>query len=129
MIDRFQLSYRQTKVGVWEEVTHVFEGYGTGLRFISFWHAGKDSEYWAGYYGAMYVLYICYFPLYLFIYFLFLSFSPFTIMLSFKITNLKNNQLQSNNLLPDSDTLQYSTHTRPIQNTTNNVNKIQKPKK
>lgn len=35
----------------WEQVTHVFRNYGRGVRFIRFTHGGKDTQYWAGWYG------------------------------------------------------------------------------
>ncbi|KAK7128661.1 hypothetical protein R3I94_017031 [Phoxinus phoxinus] len=35
----------------WCQMTHVFKDYGPGVRFISFTHGGKDTQYWAGHYG------------------------------------------------------------------------------
>lgn len=35
-----------------ERVTHVFEGYPSGVRFIVWEDGGRDTEYWAGHYGA-----------------------------------------------------------------------------
>ncbi|XP_014448428.1 F-box only protein 27 [Tupaia chinensis] len=34
------------------QVTHVFSNIRTGVRFVSFEHKGKDTQYWAGHYGA-----------------------------------------------------------------------------
>ncbi|XP_031700608.1 F-box only protein 6-like [Anarrhichthys ocellatus] len=35
----------------WTQMTHVFQNYGTGVRFIRFTHGGKDTQFWAGWYG------------------------------------------------------------------------------
>ncbi|XP_028264765.1 F-box only protein 6-like isoform X2 [Parambassis ranga] len=35
----------------WNQMTHVFQNYGPGVRFIRFTHGGKDSQFWAGWYG------------------------------------------------------------------------------
>ncbi|XP_058618324.1 F-box only protein 44-like isoform X4 [Onychostoma macrolepis] len=35
----------------WCEMTHVFKNYGPGVRFIRFTHGGKDTQFWAGWYG------------------------------------------------------------------------------
>uniref|UniRef100_A0AAR2J0L4 FBA domain-containing protein n=2 Tax=Pygocentrus nattereri TaxID=42514 RepID=A0AAR2J0L4_PYGNA len=35
----------------WKEMTHVFKDYGRGVRFIRFTHGGRDTQFWAGYYG------------------------------------------------------------------------------
>ncbi|XP_029290850.1 F-box only protein 6-like [Cottoperca gobio] len=35
----------------WNQMTHVFQNYGPGVRYISFTHGGKDRQYWAGWYG------------------------------------------------------------------------------
>ncbi|KAJ8371369.1 hypothetical protein SKAU_G00113970 [Synaphobranchus kaupii] len=35
----------------WEQMTHVFRGYGRGVRFIRFCHGGSDTKNWAGWYG------------------------------------------------------------------------------
>ncbi|WP_419535924.1 tandem-95 repeat protein [Endozoicomonas sp.] len=36
----------------WQEVSHQFSGYGTGVRYIYVEHGGKDTEYWSGNYGT-----------------------------------------------------------------------------
>jgi len=36
----------------WFEVSHTFVDYGPGLRTITLRDGGKDSEFWAGYYGV-----------------------------------------------------------------------------
>lgn len=33
------------------QMTHVFQNYGPGVRYIHFSHGGKDTQYWAGWYG------------------------------------------------------------------------------
>lgn len=36
----------------WKEVSHIFQDYGPGLRYIKFEHESKDTQFWAGHYGA-----------------------------------------------------------------------------
>ncbi|XP_052338186.1 F-box only protein 6-like isoform X3 [Oncorhynchus keta] len=33
------------------KMTHVFKNYGPGVRYIRFIHGGKDTQFWAGWYG------------------------------------------------------------------------------
>lgn len=33
------------------QMIHVFRDYGPGVRYIRFRHGGKDTQYWAGWYG------------------------------------------------------------------------------
>ncbi|XP_040009964.1 F-box only protein 6-like [Xiphias gladius] len=35
----------------WNQITHVFKNYGPGVRYIRFTHGGKDTQFWAGWYG------------------------------------------------------------------------------
>ncbi|XP_059188566.1 F-box only protein 6-like isoform X4 [Centropristis striata] len=35
----------------WNQMTHVFKNYGPGVRYIRFVHGGKDTIFWAGWYG------------------------------------------------------------------------------
>ncbi|XP_037540698.1 F-box only protein 6 [Nematolebias whitei] len=35
----------------WHQMTHVFKDYGPGVRYIKFFHGGKDTQFWAGWYG------------------------------------------------------------------------------
>ncbi|XP_019205681.1 F-box only protein 6 isoform X1 [Oreochromis niloticus] len=35
----------------WNQMIHVFRDYGPGVRYIRFRHGGKDTQYWAGWYG------------------------------------------------------------------------------
>ncbi|XP_036598972.1 F-box only protein 6-like [Trichosurus vulpecula] len=35
----------------WREVSHTFSNYPPGVRHIRFQHGGKDTQYWAGWYG------------------------------------------------------------------------------
>jgi len=37
--------------GPWEQRSHIFSGYGSGLRYIYFEDGGRDWEYWTGQYG------------------------------------------------------------------------------
>lgn len=41
-----------TIAGSWQRVSHSFSGYGSGLRYIYFEQGGRDTEFWAGAYGA-----------------------------------------------------------------------------
>ncbi|XP_020373880.2 F-box only protein 6-like isoform X3 [Rhincodon typus] len=36
----------------WNQLTHVFEAYGRGVRFVWFSHKGQDTQFWAGWYGV-----------------------------------------------------------------------------
>ncbi len=36
----------------WEQVSYLFSGYGSGVRYVYFEQGGKDAEYWAGNYGS-----------------------------------------------------------------------------
>ncbi|XP_072553323.1 F-box only protein 6-like [Salminus brasiliensis] len=35
----------------WNQMTHVFKDYGPGVRYVRFTHGGKDTQFWAGWYG------------------------------------------------------------------------------
>ncbi|XP_019962799.1 F-box only protein 6-like isoform X2 [Paralichthys olivaceus] len=35
----------------WCQMTHVFQNYGPGVRYIRFTHGGRDTQFWAGWYG------------------------------------------------------------------------------
>ncbi|XP_007250067.3 F-box only protein 6 isoform X1 [Astyanax mexicanus] len=35
----------------WNQMTHIFKDYGRGVRYIRFTHGGKDTQFWAGWYG------------------------------------------------------------------------------
>ncbi|NWZ92661.1 FBX6 protein, partial [Nesospiza acunhae] len=36
----------------WREISHTFQNYPAGVRYISFQHGGQDTQYWAGWYGV-----------------------------------------------------------------------------
>ncbi|XP_068765524.1 F-box only protein 17-like [Struthio camelus] len=36
----------------YRQVSHVFRRYGPGVRYVHFSHRGKDTQFWAGHYGA-----------------------------------------------------------------------------
>ncbi|KAI4824206.1 hypothetical protein KUCAC02_012735 [Chaenocephalus aceratus] len=36
----------------WNQLTHVFQNYGPGVRYIRFTHGGRDTQFWAGWYGV-----------------------------------------------------------------------------
>ncbi|ETE61886.1 F-box only protein 27, partial [Ophiophagus hannah] len=36
----------------YQKVTHTFRRYGPGVRYILFRQRGKDTQFWAGHYGA-----------------------------------------------------------------------------
>jgi len=40
------------KQNQWLQVSHVFKNYGTGVRYVTFEHGGKDRSFWAGHYGS-----------------------------------------------------------------------------
>lgn len=48
----FTYSTEQWKGGVWRRVEHTFRDYPAGVRLLRFAHTGKDTQYWAGHYGA-----------------------------------------------------------------------------
>ncbi|KAG8568442.1 hypothetical protein GDO81_014002 [Engystomops pustulosus] len=35
----------------WSQIEYTFRNYGPGVRYIYFEHGGKDTQYWAGWYG------------------------------------------------------------------------------
>ncbi|KAM3922708.1 F-box only protein 44 [Leptodactylus fuscus] len=35
----------------WSQIEHTFKNYGPGVRYIYFEHGGKDTQFWAGWYG------------------------------------------------------------------------------
>ncbi|XP_033987751.1 F-box only protein 6-like [Trematomus bernacchii] len=35
----------------WNEMAHVFKNYGPGVRYVIFTHGGRDTQFWAGWYG------------------------------------------------------------------------------
>ncbi|KAG7472210.1 hypothetical protein MATL_G00106540 [Megalops atlanticus] len=35
----------------WQQMTHMFRDYGKGVRYVRFTHGGKDTQFWAGWYG------------------------------------------------------------------------------
>lgn len=35
----------------WTKISHTFSDYPPGVRYIHFQHGGKDTQYWAGWYG------------------------------------------------------------------------------
>ncbi|XP_044291439.1 F-box only protein 17-like [Varanus komodoensis] len=36
----------------YQQVAHSFRRYGPGVRYVHFQHKGKDTQFWAGHYGA-----------------------------------------------------------------------------
>ncbi|KAE8585855.1 hypothetical protein XENTR_v10021476 [Xenopus tropicalis] len=54
-IDEFTASpdpIPQWNNGIYHQVSHVFHGYGPGVRFVRFFHMGKDTQFWKGWYGS-----------------------------------------------------------------------------
>ncbi|XP_034392105.1 F-box only protein 6-like [Cyclopterus lumpus] len=43
--------FEQWNDQTWNQMTHVFQDYGPGVRYIRFTHGGKDAQFWAGWYG------------------------------------------------------------------------------
>lgn len=46
-----KVSFPQWNDQQWNEMVHVFKDYGPGVRYIRFTHGGKDTQFWAGWYG------------------------------------------------------------------------------
>lgn len=46
-----KVTFQQWNDQKWSQVTHVFKNYGRGVRYIRFMHGGKDTQFWAGWYG------------------------------------------------------------------------------
>ena len=38
------------------QAEHVFKDYPAGVRYIGFFHKGKDRQFWAGHFGAKFTL-------------------------------------------------------------------------
>ncbi|NXV96021.1 FBX6 protein, partial [Calonectris borealis] len=36
---------------MWREISHTFQNYPAGVRYIWFQHGGQDTQFWAGWYG------------------------------------------------------------------------------
>ncbi|XP_026223059.1 F-box only protein 44-like [Anabas testudineus] len=36
----------------WNQMSHVFQNYGPGVRYIRFTHGGEDTAYWGDVYGV-----------------------------------------------------------------------------
>lgn len=51
LIQRFAPDTLYPGVVGWKQVTHVFQNYGPGVRYICFTHGGQDTRYWKGWYG------------------------------------------------------------------------------
>ncbi|XP_075046311.1 F-box only protein 2-like [Mixophyes fleayi] len=47
-----RIAIPQTSEGTWTQISHVFFGYGPGVRFINFKHGGEDNVCWKGWYGV-----------------------------------------------------------------------------
>ncbi len=55
VIDSYALGSEASPIissAAWQEASHTFTGYGSGLRKIRVTHGGKDAEGWAGNYGV-----------------------------------------------------------------------------
>ncbi|XP_057686261.1 F-box only protein 6-like isoform X2 [Corythoichthys intestinalis] len=46
-----EIYFEQWNDGKWNQITHVFQNYGPGVRYIRFVHGGQDTQFWAGWYG------------------------------------------------------------------------------
>ncbi|XP_012690521.1 F-box only protein 6-like [Clupea harengus] len=46
-----KVNFEQWNDQKWNQVTHVFRSYGRGVRYVGFIHGGKDTQFWAGWYG------------------------------------------------------------------------------
>ncbi|XP_073326943.1 F-box only protein 6-like [Pagrus major] len=45
------VNFEQWSEEKWNQMTHVFQNYGPGVRYIRFTHGGKDTQFWKGWYG------------------------------------------------------------------------------
>ncbi|KAI9516134.1 hypothetical protein NQZ68_018979 [Dissostichus eleginoides] len=45
------ITFEQWNDQNWNQLTHVFQNYGPGVRYIRFTHGGRDTQFWAGWYG------------------------------------------------------------------------------
>lgn len=45
------VSFEQWSDQKWQQMKHVFKNYGPGVRYIRLVHGGKDTQFWAGWYG------------------------------------------------------------------------------
>ncbi|XP_078414331.1 F-box only protein 6-like [Cetorhinus maximus] len=47
-----QVTIPQWSDAKWNQMTHVFTDYGPGVRYVRFAHEGRDTQFWAGWYGV-----------------------------------------------------------------------------
>lgn len=45
------VTIHQWNDAAWTEVSHTFSDYPPGVRHVFFQHGGKDTQFWAGWYG------------------------------------------------------------------------------
>ncbi|KAI1892477.1 hypothetical protein AGOR_G00133820 [Albula goreensis] len=45
------VTFEQWNDQQWNQMYHVFRNYGPGVRFVRFEHGGRDTQFWAGWYG------------------------------------------------------------------------------
>ncbi|XP_027872901.1 F-box only protein 6-like [Xiphophorus couchianus] len=45
------ISFPQWNDQQWNQMVHVFKDYGPGVRYVRFIHGGKDTKWWAGWFG------------------------------------------------------------------------------
>ncbi|KAJ4934733.1 hypothetical protein JOQ06_007516 [Pogonophryne albipinna] len=45
------ITFEQWNDQNWNQLTHVFQNYGPGVRYIRFTHGGRDTQFWAGWFG------------------------------------------------------------------------------
>ncbi|KAM7411484.1 hypothetical protein PAMA_021462 [Pampus argenteus] len=46
-----KVNFEQWNDQKWNQMVHVFQNYGPGVRYVRFIHGGKDKQFWAGWYG------------------------------------------------------------------------------
>ncbi|XP_008276804.1 F-box only protein 44-like [Stegastes partitus] len=51
LIQKFAPDTVYPEVDEWKQMTHIFQNYGPGVRYIRFTHGGKDTRFWKGWYG------------------------------------------------------------------------------
>ncbi|KAL3872997.1 hypothetical protein ACJMK2_036161 [Sinanodonta woodiana] len=52
VLDEFKFEDTKPAGRDWFHVSHMFQNYGKGLKYIQYTHGGQDTQFWAGHYGV-----------------------------------------------------------------------------